>query len=58
MDKYEKMTQDDFDGILCGILDDMNGCQILSIPGAYEVFSEYFNNDVLDIWETENQKDD
>ena len=33
------------------ILDTLN--ELMTIPGAYEVFSEYYNNRVLEEWEKE-----
>lgn len=53
MNKYDKMTQEDFDRILEEILSDYKGNQLLLIPGIYEVVSEHFNNDVLRQWEEE-----
>jgi hypothetical protein len=52
---YSKMTAQEFDDILCGILKDMNGAELLHIPGVYEILSEYFNNGVLEIWAGEIQ---
>ena len=43
---YEKMTQQEFDEILW----EKVGNDYSHVPGAYEVFSEYYNNDVLDEW--------
>jgi len=51
MADYSKMTQEDFNNILNSILQGMNGSQLLSIAGIYEILSEEFNNEVLTIWE-------
>jgi len=51
MTDYSKMTQEDFDNILNSILQGMNGSQLLTIPGIYEILSEEFNNEVLTAWE-------
>ncbi len=50
-DKYDAMTQEEFDDILQKLVKD-KAAQLLSIPGVYEVVSEYYNNDVLEIWLT------
>ncbi|MDY0282382.1 MAG: hypothetical protein RBR35_17685 [Salinivirgaceae bacterium] len=47
--KYAKMSQEEFDSLLNDCIKD-NAANLLSIPGAYEVFSEHFNNEVLDRW--------
>ena len=52
-DRYEKMTDEDFYRILEDILNEMSGDSILVIPGLYEVLAEYFNNEILDRWEDE-----
>lgn len=53
---YSKMTDQEFDTCLKNAIDDF--CQLpsglLSITGVYEVLSEYFNNDALEIWAEEN----
>lgn len=52
--KYNKMTDEDFDRILAGILDALSGEQLLQVSGVYEAVSEHFNNEVLEIWEQAN----
>ena len=47
---YGKMTDDEFDEILQEILECKMTIQILSIPGVYELISEEYNNEVLDLW--------
>lgn len=53
---YRNLTNEDFDRILGDIMQEAGGRAILTIPGVYEVVSEHFNNDVLDRWEQETQK--
>ena len=53
MSSYKNMTNDEFDRILERIvIENLN--EIMTIPGAYEVFSEHYNNEVLDRWAREN----
>jgi hypothetical protein len=47
---FAKMTDEEFDEILEQVVI-KNANQLLLVPGAYELFSEYFNNEVLSIWE-------
>ena len=55
MNPYEKMTQEDFNRILEEQLDKESGATLLAIPGIYEIVSEHFNNEVLAIWEEEQE---
>lgn len=48
---WPNIPQEEFDRILTGILREMRGDQLLTIPGIYEILAEEFNNDVLDVWE-------
>lgn len=52
---YEEITIQEFDKRLELMLDTMTGLELLSIPGIYELVSEYFNNEILDDYEMENQ---
>ena len=52
---YSKMTNAEFVEILEGIVKE-EGANILSIPGVYEILSEFYNNEVLKIWEVGNEK--
>ena len=55
MFSYKNMTDEEFDNILEEIImENLN--EIMTIPGAYEIFSEYYNNDVLDRWKKENPR--
>lgn len=47
----KEITHEDFDELLEHILED-KGTAILQIPGIYEILSEYYNNDVLELWES------
>lgn len=49
MPDYNKVTYDDFNHALALILDKMTGEQFMAIPGVYEVVSEEFNNETLDL---------
>ena len=49
MPDYNKITTEEFDHALSDILDKMTGEQIMAIPGVYEVVSEEFNNEALDL---------
>lgn len=55
--KYANLTQDQFDGILEGIVDGMTAAQILAVAGVYEVLSEALNEDILDRWEEDHPED-
>ena len=48
--KYDKMTQEEFDEILFEIALE-NAGSLMTIPGVYEAVSEYYNDDVLEKWE-------
>lgn len=54
MADYSKLTDEMFDKYLIKILKEESAEEILRIPGAYEVFSEHFNNDVLDMFVDEH----
>jgi hypothetical protein len=44
-----KITNEEFDEALSKLLDESPASHLLSVPGVYEILSEHFNNDVLDI---------
>lgn len=46
-DCYAWISQEYFDATLAEIIGEFSGVTLLQVPGAYEVFSEHFNNDVL-----------
>lgn len=56
--KYQKMTHEDFINNLIEVMEEevKNMADLLTIPGVYEVVSEYFNNSVLDKWEEKQQE--
>jgi hypothetical protein len=54
-DRYEKMTQGDFNRHLEQILAGKSAKEILLIPGVYEILAEHFNNEVLDRWDAEQE---
>jgi hypothetical protein len=49
------MTDGDFDEILKRIMNE-EGANMLSIPGVYELVSEYYNNDIIDEWLSRNNE--
>ena len=60
--RYEWVTNEMFDRALgeCLVEEvERNGAaSLLQIPGAYEVFSEHFNNEALERLETEREMDE
>lgn len=44
------MTDEEFNRILAEVIDEHNykASQVLTIPGIYEILSEYYNNEVLE----------
>ena len=55
MNKYSKMTTEDFDAILIGILKETTAAELLTIPGVYEIVSEHYNDEVLEPWESSQE---
>jgi hypothetical protein len=58
---YSKMTNEEFDEILSDLVykyltDDYHS--FMSIPGVYECMSEFFNNEVLDVWAANQFEED
>ena len=51
MAKYDKLSNEVFDRILEERVARLSAAQILQVPGVYEIFSEYFNNTILEQWE-------
>jgi hypothetical protein len=47
---HATMTTEDFDRTLREVINDSNpsACNILDIPGVYEILSEHYNNEVLE----------
>jgi len=48
------ITTRDFDRLLADTIDN-DVFFLLSIPGVYQVLSEYYNDDVLAAWKTEHR---
>lgn len=48
MDNVE-ITDAQFDAALEELLSELSANQLLDIPGIYEILSEYFNNDIIEI---------
>lgn len=53
------INTDTFDRLLREVINDSNpsACDVLHIPGVYEVLAEHYNNDVLDRWTDETAAD-
>ncbi len=56
MTDYSDMTTDDFDQYLEKVLENVTASPLLQVPGVYELVTEHYNNDVLDLW-AEDQED-
>ena len=56
MNEYDDMTQDDFDRHLLGVFELLDHCQIMAMPGIYEILSEELNNETLDSWTEEQSR--
>ena len=54
MNKYSKLTDKEFYNILEEIVNE-EGANILTIGGVYAELAEYFNNEILDRWEAEQE---
>jgi hypothetical protein len=52
------VTQEEFDKALEVILDDASGSELLAIPGLYEVVSEHFNNEAIELAREEKEEND
>lgn len=52
------VTQEEFDKALEIFLDEATGAELLAIPGLYEVVSEHFNNEAIDLAREEKEKND
>ena len=50
------ISDENFYELLGDILSEMNVCQLIDIPGIYEILSEYFNNEVLERYENEKDR--
>ena len=56
MKKLSTMTNEDFNRLLCDLIDKHNvkASQLLSVPGIYEILSEEYNNEIIDAFMEEN----
>lgn len=52
--RFEPITTKEFDRRLAEHLDNLDGWDLLQIPGIYEVVSEHFNNIILEEYEDDN----
>jgi hypothetical protein len=55
MADYSWVTSEMFESGLHRVLEGMTPDRLLAIPGAYELLSEYYNNEVLELLEAEKQ---
>lgn len=51
MNKYSKLTDEEFDRRLGEIMDRKPASYLLTVPGVYDILREEYNNDILDEWE-------
>lgn len=56
MARYDWITDEMFNDKLAELLGNMSAAELLAVPGAYEVFSEELNNDVLSALEAERDE--
>lgn len=48
MNKYSKLTQEEFERRLSEMIDRKAASYLLTIPGIYNILSEEYNSDILD----------
>lgn len=51
---YSKITNEDFNRLLKELVNKEPASNLLLIPGVYEIVSEEYNNEVLNLWASEN----
>lgn len=54
----DKMFQEKLEELVEKLVEEKGAGELLMIPGAYEVLSDYLNNDVLDALEEEREYSD
>ena len=54
MTNYSKCTQSEFIKTYEDFIETLSIGEISTVPGVFELLSEYYNNDILDLW-SENQ---
>ena len=54
MANYSKCTQSEFIKTYEDFIETLSIGEISTVPGVFELLSEYYNNDILDLW-SENQ---
>lgn len=47
------ITKQEFDTILVRILEKTTAADLIFVPGIYEILAEYYNNEVLRIYDAE-----
>ncbi len=54
-DEYAEMTHDDFVRLVTELAEKDGAAIIITIPGIWEILSEHYNNDALDLWKIERE---
>lgn len=49
------MTDADFERLLLERLCETHATDLISVPGIYEILAEYWNNDIIEDWESEQE---
>ena len=49
--KLQELKSADFDSLLIDCINNESGSELLQIPGVYEILSEHFNNQIIEMWE-------
>ena len=56
VDPYAAMTDADFDRIMIDLVNKEPASNLIQfVPGVYELVAEHFNNEILTVWETEQE---
>lgn len=52
---YTDMTHDDFVRLVTELAEKDGTAILITIPGVWEILSEHYNNDALDLWNVEQE---
>lgn len=57
--RYAKLDTETFDRLLREVInaDNPSACDVLNVPGVYEILSDHYNNDVLSAYREEQETD-
>ena len=58
MNKYKDLTQEKFDDLLMELIGHKTVFSIIHLSGIYEILSEEYNNDVLELWDTRRESNE